>query len=105
MATEEDKDPAIVDWGEQANTTLDAAPLEETPPEPDTRPHAIVAELVAAREEAVARAREEATKLGYVEGQRNATQAFRRVLAERGGLAPLEVDRVVEWAARYMDAL
>ena len=102
MATEDD-DP-LPEWAQDAvpATTQDTLPFAS---EPATGPHAIVAELVAAREEAVARAREEATRVGYVEGQRNATQAFRRVLAERGGLSPAEAQRVVEWAALYMDAL
>lgn len=101
MAPEDDDDPAIVDWGEAADTKHDAVPLE-APTETPTAPHRTLGPEV---DRAFESGRDAGCRACYTDGQTNATAAFRRVLAEHAGLTPPEIDRVVEWAARYMDAL
>jgi len=82
MATEEDKDPAIVDWGEQANTTLDAAPLEETPPEVPTAPHRTLGPEIA---RAFEDGREAGFRAGFPKGQDDAIEALEAVFAQTEG--------------------
>jgi hypothetical protein len=82
VPTKED-DPAILDWGDQANTAIDPEPAAPELPEPEkiTAPHRTLAEVDRAYESG----REAGFSRGYVEGQNDTIRALAEVFAATQG--------------------